>query len=357
REELNAVGMQKVRLNDLRLDEDGELLLSEPLLSADAGSGPITARWCVVKPGRESHGHMHLEREAFIVIKGRGTAVSDDVVEDVESGDALLFAPFTRHTIRNAATSTDDLVFLTVYWVPGGKDRAASNAAADRQTPAARRTLVFSTPPTPNGDLHLGHMSGPYLAGDIWRRYLRAKGVDVRYVTGTDDHQSYVEFKAHQLHESTAETAARFGARAHQALVDADVVVDRFVQPAEDAAHRERAAALFRHLYDTNKLVKDVAPALYCSGCDRSLFEVYARGRCPHCGSRTAGNGCEECGRPNECVDLVDPTCALCGRTPEIRPLERIVFPLEPYRARLREFVDRAAMSTHLRTLCERMLE
>src|SRR5262249_13720349 len=62
-------------------------------------------------------------------------------------------------------------------------------------------------------------------------------------------------------------------------------------------------------------------------------------------------------GRPNECVDLVDPTCALCGRTPEIRPLERIVFPLEPYRARLREFVDRAAMSTHLRTLCERMLE
>ncbi|WP_368737243.1 class I tRNA ligase family protein, partial [Acinetobacter baumannii] len=33
--------------------------------------------------------------------------------------------------------------------------------------------LVTAGPPTPNGDLHLGHLSGPYLAGDILTRYLR----------------------------------------------------------------------------------------------------------------------------------------------------------------------------------------
>jgi methionyl-tRNA synthetase len=344
--------MQKLRLNDMRLDEDGALLLSDPVVASEAGSGPFTARWCVVQPGAESHGHMHLEHEAFIVIRGRGEAVADDVVEDVESGDALIFAPFTRHTIRNPATSAEDLVFLTMYWV----SRPDSDSEP-RATVGSRRVLVFATPPTPNGDLHLGHMSGPYLAADIWRRHLRAKRVDVRYVTGTDDHQSYVEFKGHQLHQSAADTASQYAARIRKALVDADVVVDRFIQPGADPAHRDRTAALFRRLYETNKFIRERAPTLYCGGCNRYLFEVYVRGLCPHCGSRTAGNGCEECGRPNECVDLVDPTCAVCGRTPEIRPLERIVFPLEAYRERLREFVAGASMSTHLRTLCERMLE
>src|SRR4030095_9329865 len=112
--------------------------------------------------------------------------VEGDVVEEVESGEALLFAPFTRHSIRNAETSTDDLVFLTVYWMPGENDRTSSATTPEERTPAARRALVCATPPTPNGDLHLGHLSGPYLAGDIWRRFLRAKGVEVCYGTRTD---------------------------------------------------------------------------------------------------------------------------------------------------------------------------
>ena len=29
------------------------------------------------------------------------------------------------------------------------------------------RYIVTVTPPTPNGDLHLGHLSGPFLAADI----------------------------------------------------------------------------------------------------------------------------------------------------------------------------------------------
>lgn len=31
----------------------------------------------------------------------------------------------------------------------------------------SRFTLVTAAPPTPNGDLHLGHLSGPYSGADI----------------------------------------------------------------------------------------------------------------------------------------------------------------------------------------------
>ncbi|WP_329375297.1 class I tRNA ligase family protein [Streptomyces sp. NBC_01483] len=42
---------------------------------------------------------------------------------------------------------------------------------------------ITATPPTPNGDLHVGHIAGPYVAGDVLRRFLAADGVEVRYTT------------------------------------------------------------------------------------------------------------------------------------------------------------------------------
>ena len=38
---------------------------------------------------------------------------------------------------------------------------------------------ITATPPTPNGDLHVGHIAGPYVAGDVLRRFLAADGIDV----------------------------------------------------------------------------------------------------------------------------------------------------------------------------------
>jgi len=40
--------------------------------------------------------------------------------------------------------------------------------------------------------MHLGHVAGPYLAGDVYARYQRARGRQVVFTTGTDDSQTYV---------------------------------------------------------------------------------------------------------------------------------------------------------------------
>ncbi|WP_371924820.1 class I tRNA ligase family protein [Pseudomonas sp. R5(2019)] len=55
------------------------------------------------------------------------------------------------------------------------------------------------TPPTPNGDLHLGHLSGPFLAADVMQRVLRQRGHDVLFVSYSDDYQSYLPRKANAL--------------------------------------------------------------------------------------------------------------------------------------------------------------
>ena len=50
--------------------------------------------------------------------------------------------------------------------------------------------LVTITPPTPNGDLHLGHLAGPFLAGDVCARVLRQLGHETLLVSYSDDYQS-----------------------------------------------------------------------------------------------------------------------------------------------------------------------
>ena len=52
--------------------------------------------------------------------------------------------------------------------------------------------FVFSTPPTPNGGLHIGHLSGPYLGTDAFVRFQRMNGTRVWHLAATDDFQSYV---------------------------------------------------------------------------------------------------------------------------------------------------------------------
>ena len=50
------------------------------------------------------------------------------------------------------------------------------------------RTLVTSALPYANGPIHFGHVIGAYLPADVYVRYLRMCGEDVRFVCGSDEH-------------------------------------------------------------------------------------------------------------------------------------------------------------------------
>src|SRR5512146_2717410 len=52
----------------------------------------------------------------------------------------------------------------------------------------ARKFMITGALPYSNGRLHVGHIAGAYLPADIYARYLRARGRDVLFICGTDDH-------------------------------------------------------------------------------------------------------------------------------------------------------------------------
>jgi methionyl-tRNA synthetase len=316
---------------------------------------PFGAAWAVVEPGRSTKRHMHNDGETFIIAQGSGVMAVGGERADVKAGDVIYLPPFEEHTLSN--TSAEDLVFLTVWWEDlalwTSRNRSAGTGVTANPCAAA---LVTAAPPTPNGDLHLGHLSGPYLAADMHSRYLRLRGVATRYACGTDDNQSYVALKAAQMGLGPAEAADRLAADIASTLRAARIEMDLFVRPNASPCHLDLVQGFFRRLYDEGRLVAREAPSPFCEPCGRYLFEAHIRGNCPHCGAASGGNSCEECGLPNDCIDLVAPACTRCGAKPAARRFKRLYFPLGNHAQALRDFHETVAMGPHLRALCERAL-
>ena len=59
-----------------------------------------------------------------------------------------------------------------------------------------KRHLVTAALPYANGAIHIGHLAGVYIPADIYTRYLRMRGEDVRFICGSDEHGVPITIKA-----------------------------------------------------------------------------------------------------------------------------------------------------------------
>jgi methionyl-tRNA synthetase len=205
------------------------------------------------------------------------------------------------------------------------------------------KVIITATPPTPNGDLHVGHVSGPYLAADVHARFLRSRGVDVSYISSSDDNQSYVVTTAQRMKVKPRELAAQQAALIQSTLSKASIAIDAFTVP--DRRHNELVQGFFRRLYEQGALTRKKKSILWCKQHDHQAFESYLRGYCPTCFASTAGGICETCGHPNDATTILDPQCSIDpSHTLERRDADVIVLELERHREQIRDFYrDKAA--------------
>ncbi|HSK38711.1 MAG TPA: class I tRNA ligase family protein [Arenibaculum sp.] len=221
--------------------------------------------------------------------------------------------------------------------------------------------IVTATPPTPNGDLHVGHLSGPYLAADIFTRTRRQHGEPVLMVSSGDDNQTYVVTTAERLGVDPMALADQGNADINATLEMADIAFDVFDRP--DPARVRRVQAFFHALFEGGALVEKDVDAFYDPVRARYLFEAYVGGGCPTCLAPTKGSICEACGHPNDPATLIDPTVTgaatgAAGAVLERRRVRQLFLPVEAYRDRIAAFYGRIAGTwrPHLPALVDELL-
>jgi len=195
-------------------------------------------------------------------------------------------------------------------------------------------TIVVAATPTSNGDLHIGHMAGPYLAGDVYARYLRATGASVIYTTCTDDSQSYVVSTARR----TGTTPRELCAGSTQAIARSlsAMGISTTGLPPIDDVYRRAVLEFVTALYDAGRFRKRTVRLPVATRSGTCLFDGLVSGTCPVCLAGSSGGVCEACGHPNNYDELLDPRSTMDPDDPvSFRDTEILVLPMEEYRDRL----------------------
>lgn len=193
------------------------------------------------------------------------------------------------------------------------------------------KTLIIAPPPTPNGDLHVGHMAGPYLAGDIYARYLRVSGKAVNYATGTDDSQTYVVTSAIKLGTTPEQLCRQSSDDIHNSLKLWGVELDGYAP--FDEGYKSSVYQFLNPLFESGKLKKKTVKLPYSAHRGEFMVESFVAGECPVCLAHSRGGLCENCGHPNNFDMLRRPVSTLSPYEPlEYRETEILIFPVEEYR-------------------------
>jgi len=342
--------MKTLSVNDIASYEAYGLVCQKLLPPELAGAAPFGALRAIVQASGASVMHNHHEFEMFYILSGEGTIEIDGQVSPLQAGDTVHIPGFSDHTLYNTST-TKTLEFITLWWedLKNLKQNSLSNTATES-------ILITATPPTPNGDLHLGHLSGPYLAADILTRFNTLQGNRAHSLTGSDPNQSYLMLKARQTGQTPQQIAATNTQRIVETLCKANVQPDSFYDPSQIPHYDTTVQNFFKTLFEGGKLIEKLSPSLHDHDSGEYLFQGMVCGNCPHCGVGSDGNACEQCGLPNQVVDLHSPRQKSCENAIKNGETRRLYLPLSQYQEALKEFHRQVTMPTHLRALCEKML-
>lgn len=310
------------------------------------------AGWGRVKPGERSTSHQHDETECFVIVEGTGELTVDGKIYSVSKGDVAVFEPFESHVITN--TDTTDLVFFLQYRRNNQRaEQSATNSV--RQTPSDRPQFVFSTPPTPNGDLHLGHLSGPYLGADVYVRYQRLIGNKAWHLTGSDDYQSYVVALANREGKSPQDVAAWYSKEIAATLKLMDIEVHQYTVTDNAPGYKTGLQDFFSRVVASGNVLPKALPALRDAITQQYLYEVDVSGVCPGCSNSTNGNICEECGEPNLVYDMGNALSKISNTPAERYDAIRYVLPLDQLSENIEKHHAIGRVPARLRELAARV--
>ena len=190
-----------------------------------------------------------------------------------------------------------------------------------------QKYLITSALPYVNGDLHLGHLVGCWLPSDIYARFCRARGRDVLYVCGADEHGTTSVVGAMQENMPIIEYTNKYYEKHLRAVRDFNLSFDLYGR-----THTQLQETLIHDLF--NRLDKmgliEERETLQPFSVDDNMFLADRQlvGTCPKCGYENArGDQCDNCSATYDASELINPHSTISGSTNiEMRPTKNLFF-------------------------------
>ena len=134
-----------------------------------------------------------------------------------------------------------------------------------------------------SGKPHIGNTYEIVLA-DAIARYKRAKGYDVYFQTGTDEHGEKIELKAKEKGVTPKEFVDNVSSDIKRIWDIMNTSYDKFVRTT-DELHEKQVQKIFKKMYEKGDIYKGEYKGLYCTPCESFWTESQlVDGKCPDCG-------------------------------------------------------------------------
>jgi methionyl-tRNA synthetase len=203
-----------------------------------------------------------------------------------------------------------------------------------------KRHTVTAALPYANGPVHIGHLAGCYLPADIYVRYLRSKGEDVKFICGSDEHGVPITIKAKKEGITPQQVVDKYHKIMGDAFKEFGVSFDIYSRTSSKI-HHETASEFFKKLYDKGIFVEEITEQYFDEKANQFLADRYIIGTCPKCGNENAyGDQCEKCGSTLNATDLINPRSTLSGEKPVLKKTKNWFLPLDKMQPKIEAYID-----------------
>ncbi len=203
-----------------------------------------------------------------------------------------------------------------------------------------KRYTVTAALPYANGPLHIGHLAGCYIPADIYVRYLRSKGEDVKFICGSDEHGVPITIKAKKEGITPQQVVDKYHKIMGDSFKEFGISFDIYSRTSA-AIHHETASDFFKKLYDKGVFKEEVTEQYFDEKANQFLADRYIVGTCPKCGNENAyGDQCERCGSTLNATDLINPKSTLSGEKPVLKKTKNWFLPLDDMQPQIEQFID-----------------
>lgn len=214
-----------------------------------------------------------------------------------------------------------------------------------------RRVLVTAGLPYSNGRLHAGHLGGAYIPSDIYARYLRMTGADVRFICGSDDYGVAIMLTADKEGKTPREIADFYRSKQVEDFNGMEMSFDHYSGTSSNPFHIQSSQAFFKAVHDKGFFEKQVSRQFFDETKQVFLPDRYVKGTCGFCGAKDqAGDQCESCGKVLDIDSLKDATSVVSGGSATVRETVHWFLDLSRFKSEVEHWIASAWMREQTRS-------